>query len=258
MSTNYPEQIIVDVEARLHLQHTDRSEEEHYIQSVRGTLISHPNRGDYELTLRPENDVRFSSITSGPCIVLIVLFILDWPKKLESYESEKRERRGLQDPKNFLDLSIGEYSAYVRMNFEDGYAFKRCSMERIGENHYRAIVDTVHRYPSSKSRGLIKILPHDITLTDAGPGHVVGRSEVRWLKEDLSILTGDAEIEVFLKNKFMRIPMTEIYSYEFSHTSFDSYPFVLNAHSKMLAVDNLPIKVHFDEENLIYGDEIVE
>ena len=24
MSTNYPEQIIVDVEARLHLQHTDR------------------------------------------------------------------------------------------------------------------------------------------------------------------------------------------------------------------------------------------
>lgn len=258
MTTNYPEQITIDVDARLHLQHTDVDEANHYIQEVSGTVISYPNAGEYEVSLSPANEVRFSQITSAPCIIVVIMFILDWPKMFESYESAKREMRNLPDPENFLDMSDGEYTAFVRLNFDDGYAFKRCVMEKLGDNYYKATIDTVHRYPSTKSLNLIRILPHDITLTDAGPGHIIGRSQVRWLKNDGSIVTGDAEIEVFLNDKFRRLPMTEIYSYEYEHSAFNAYPFLLSATSKMLAVDNPPRKVAFDEVTRTYGDEIIE
>lgn len=258
MSTNYPEQITIDVDARLHLQHTDVDEANHYIQEVSGTVISYPNVGEYQVSLSPANEVRFSQITSAPCIIILIMFILDWPRKFGSYEAAKREMRNLPDPENFLDMSDGEYTAYVRLNFDDGYAFKRCIMQKLGDNYYKATVDTVHRYPSTKSLNLIKILPHDITLSDAGPGHILGRSEVHWLKNDMSIVSGDAEIEVFLNDKFRRLPMTEVYSYEYTHSEFTAYPFLLSATSKMLAVDTPPRKVAYDEVTHTYGDEIIE
>ncbi len=196
--------------------------------------------------------MRFSQITSGPCIVLILLFILDWPNKANSYEEKKREERGLPNPLNFLDLSNGEYSACVRLNFEDGYAFKRCSMKKLSDEFYQATVDTVHRYHSDKSKGLLKILPHDIMLTDAGPGKIIGRSQVGWLREDLSVLRGDAEIEIILENEFVRLPMPELYSYEYEHSSFDDCPFSIKAKGTMRAVDNPPEQIAFDENDRVF------
>ncbi len=245
----YPEKIVVDVDARLHLEHIDKPMSEHYIQHVVGKVISYPNKGEYEVELYPDGNTRFSQITSGPCVVLIILFILDWPKKAEAQEQEKRQKRGLPDPQNFLDLSNGEYSAIVRLNFEDGYAFKKCSMRKLSEDHYEATIDTTHRYPSSKSKGLTKILPHDIMLTDAGPGKIIGRSQVGWIREDLSILRGDAEIIVSLDNNFIRLPMPEIYSYTYEHSPFDEFPFKLKATGLMRAVDTPPELIEFDESN---------
>lgn len=202
--------------------------------------------------MTPDNNVRFSQITSGPCIVLIILFILDWPKKTNSQEEQKRKKRGLPDPQNFLDLSDGEYSAYVRLNFDDGYAFKKCSMKKLADDHYKATVDTTHRYPSSKSEDIVKILPHDIMLTDAGPGKLIGRSQVGWLRNVLSILRGDAEIEVSLKQEFIRLPMPEIYSYVYEHGSFDALPFKLKAIGSMRAVDTPPELVEFDDMTRVF------
>lgn len=234
------------------MQHIDRPASEHYIQKVTGNIISYPNEGAYEVTLQPANGVRFSQITSGPCILVIILFILDWPNKANSYEEKRREERGLQNPSNFLDLSNGEYSACVRLNFEDGYAFKRCSMKKLSDDYYQATVDTVHRYRSDMSRGLLKILPHDIMLTDAGPGKIIGRSQVGWLREDLSVLRGDAEIEIILKNEFVRLPMPEMYSYVYEHSSFDEIPFSIRAKGTMWAVDNPPQRIAFDETNRVF------
>jgi hypothetical protein len=248
----YPEKIIVDVKARLHLEHTDKDPKEHRIVEVNGTIESFPNDGRYNVTLRPQNEIRFSQITSGPCVILVIVFILDWPKPANSRIKKIRDERGLPAPQNFLDLSDGEYSATVRLNFEDGYAFKRCDMKKIGENHYEAHVETVHRYPSSKSLDIIRILPHDITITDGGPGKLIGSTQVRWLRKDNTILTGDVQMGVQLKNPFRRICFPEVFSYEYDHTPFDVYPFEIKARGEMRLVDTTPEPVEFDEQKKVY------
>ncbi len=48
---NHPKKITIDVDARLHLQHTDKPVEDHYIQKVTGSIISYPNEETYEVTL---------------------------------------------------------------------------------------------------------------------------------------------------------------------------------------------------------------
>lgn len=62
MDTNYPDQITIDVEARLHLQHVDIQESDHYIQEVSGTVISYPNAGSYTIVLVCDNNVVDSKI----------------------------------------------------------------------------------------------------------------------------------------------------------------------------------------------------
>ncbi|TDS55949.1 hypothetical protein [Myroides indicus] len=248
----YPEKVLVDVKARLHLEHTDIRPEDHRVVEVSGTIESYPRTGDYKVVLSPQDNIPFALITSGPCVVLVIVFILDWPTPANSKEQEKREERELEPPQNFLDLSDGEYKASVRLNFEDGYAYKLCEMKKVGENHYQAFVETVHRYPSSKSKDIIRILPHDVTVTDGGPGDLLARTQVRWLREDNSILTGDVEIEVNLKNRYKRINFPEIFSYEYNHSSFQEYPFVLDAKGFMRAVDTPPERVIFDEKTKRY------
>lgn len=216
-----------------------------------GTIVSYPNEGSYEVNLIPANGVPFAEMTGIPCVVVILVFILDWPSDTELIE---REQKGLPAPKNFLDLSDGEYSAKVRMNFKDGYAFKRCSMKKIGENHYQATVDTVHRYPKSKSQGIVRLLPHDITLIDAGQGRAIGRTQMHWLHENNTITGGDITMLVNFANKEARLPMTEIYSYEYEHSSIAELPLVINAKGRMLGVDYAPIEAVFDEKNRVYPE----
>lgn len=245
---SYPEKITVDVHARLHLEHTDLSPEEHRIVDVEGQIESYPNEGNYSVVLRPQENIRFSAITSGPCVVLVIIFILDWPTPANSHIAKIREERGLEPPQNFLDLSDGEYDANVRLNFEDGYAYKHVQMRKINDSHYECFLDTVHRYPSSKSKGLERILPHDITLVDGGAGKLFGSTQARWLKDDGNILTGDITMEVDLVNQESRIPFTEVFSYEYNHSSFDEYPFRIDATGVMKAVDTYPENASFNNE----------
>jgi|GEM_PF-2857993 len=243
----YPEKITVDVKARLHLEHTDKKPEEHRIIEVNGKIESFPNKGDYNIVLEPQDNIPFSQMTSGPCVVLVIVFILDWPTPANAKIKEEREKRGLPPPQNFLDLSDGEYSAIVRLDFEDGYAFKRCEMKKINDSHYEATVETVHRYPSTKSQDIVRILPHDITITDGGPGKLIGNTQVRWLKKDDSILTGNVQMSVNLKNEYSRLCFPEVFSYEYNHSSFDAYPFEIQAKGVMRAVDTPPKIEKFSE-----------
>jgi hypothetical protein len=222
----YPNKIIVDVEAKLHLQHTDIKK--HSIEEVRGKIISYPNKGNYDITLNPGRP--FIQITSGPCIVLIILFILDWP------QPTGRKLKGMPQPVNFLDLSDGEYSATVRLSFDDGYAFKHVEMKKLGRSHYKATIESFHRYPSSKSKDLVRILPHDVTIVDGGHGRLLGRTEVRWLSANGSIMSGDATIEVNLVNKHARLYFPELFSYEYYHSDFSELPMRIKARGLMRVV----------------------
>lgn len=237
----YPQNIQIDVNATLHLQHTDVDPSQHSTVQVTGTINSQPNEGTYQISLDPQGeDVSFAQITSGPCVVLVILFVLDWPDEANSEEEEKRANRDLPSPKNFLDLSDGEYEATVRLNFDDGYAYKNVQMNKLSDDHYEANIETAHRYPSTKSDNIERILPHDVTITDGGAGTIFGRTQVRWLRNDGSILTGDASIEVKLKNQYKRLSFPEIFSYEFSHGPFSDKPFTMSATGKMWAVDTSP------------------
>jgi len=251
----YPQKITVDVKARLHLEHTDKKPEDHRIVEVNGTIESFPNEGDYNVILKPQDNIRFSQMTSGPCVILVIVFILDWPKPANSKIKKLRDERDLPAPQNFLDLSDGEYSATVRLNFNDGYAFKRCEMKKINDSHYEAFVETVHRYPSTKSLDIVRILPHDITITDGGPGKLIGSTQVRWLRKDNTILTGDVQMGVDLKKPFKRLCFPEVFSYEYDHTSFDTYPFEIKAKGEMRAVDTTPEIVKFDAKRKKYAKD---
>lgn len=241
---DYPEKIVIDVDATLHLEHTDTDESEHRTLKVNGKINSYPNKGDYDISLETEDGTPLSEVSGGVVVVLIIIFILDWPTPANSYITKKRKRLGLEMPKNFLDLSDGEYDASLRLNFdENNYAYKTSKMEKIDRNHYKATVETTHRYPKAISSDLVRILSNDITLTPGKNGKIFGRTQVRWLKKDESILSADAVIEVNLKNKNAEIPFTEVYSYEYDHESFSKLPFTMKAKGLMRAVDSAPTKL---------------
>lgn len=88
----YPEKITVDVKARLHLEHTDKKPEEHRIIEVNGKIESFPNKGDYNIVLEPQDNIPFSQMTSGPCVVLVI--VLYWiGQHQRMLKLKKRERK---------------------------------------------------------------------------------------------------------------------------------------------------------------------
>lgn len=244
--TNYPEKIVIDVDATLHLEHTDTAEGEHRTLKVSGTINSFPNRGDYDISLETEDGTPFSDVSGGVVVVLIIIFILDWPTPANAHVQRKRERLGLKMPENFLDLSNGEYEASLRLNFdENNYGYKTSKMEKIDDAHYKATVETIHHYPKAISEDMTRILSNDIALSSGGPGKIFGRTQARWLKEDNSIVSADAVIEVNLKNKEAELPFTEVYSYDYTHGDFCESLFTMHAKGLMRAVDTAPTKVDF-------------
>lgn len=241
----YPEKIIVDLDVQMHLQHTDEESEKHSTKKLYGQLTSYPNKGDYHLELNPcEGDAIFF----WPIIPIIIFFLFDWPTPAQIYRG-KRKTLGLPGPQNFLDLSDGEYAAITRLNFsEDEYAIKQCKMEKVEDCHYKATIDTLHRYNSTIGKGMVQLLPADITMTDAGPGQIIGHTMVNWLMDDGSVFRRPMEIVVELKDRNRRLPMTEVYTYAVSNVQFAENSIIIDARGQMIAVDCLPTMVKFDKE----------
>lgn len=245
----YPEKIIVDLDVQMHLQHTDEGSEKHSTKKLYGQLTSYPNKGDYHIELEPcEGNENFF----WPIIPIIIFFLLDWPTPARIYKG-KRKTLGMPAPQNFLDLSDGEYSAVTRLNFsEDEYALKHCKMEKVEDCHYKATIDTLHRYNSAIGTGMVQLLPADITMTDAGPGQIIGHTMVNWLMDDGSVFRKPMEIVVELKDRNHRLPMTEVYSYDFPNVQFTDKSIIIDARGQMIAVDCRPTEIEFDKENRIF------
>ncbi len=243
----YPEEITIDVNARLHLEHTDV--EGKSVEVVDGEVVSRPNEGTYSISLAPKSGRPFAAMTAIPCVILVVLFVLDWPDSANGEESKLRDDRGLPRPENFLDLSDGEYAGSVRLDYDDGFAFKEFEVTREAEDRFTADIETTHRYPSTKSDDLVRLLPHDVVLVDAGPGRVFGSTQVRMLAEDGSIETGDATIEVRFENEHARLCSTEVFSYEYDFGDLEEVPLEIEATGVMRAVDTGPKKPDLDRSD---------
>ncbi len=132
MDTNYPDQITIDVEARLHLQHVDIQESDHYIQEVSGTVISYPNAGSYEVSLSPakkKGEKMYFKLKSFYLVItsLLLLLFVSCEKEISPKE-ENLVLRG--EVLEFLDqchgnqviisvdtsFNVGSYSYYYDAN----------------------------------------------------------------------------------------------------------------------------------------------
>ncbi len=235
----YPQEITINVQALLHLEHTDKAPALHSILGVSGQVQVLPNTGDYYIVLETENNVSFSQISGFGCLIAILLDILIEPKQ-KAGEATKREQHSLAPLKNLLDLSDGEYDASMRMNFESGYAMQHTSVRKVTDTYYEAVVETFHRYPSSISQDITKILPNDITFTNAGAGKMIGRSQYRFQKTNGSIMTGDAEIEIDMVNQLAQLPQTEVFCYEYSRPDLTAIPLEMHVQSYMIGADTPP------------------
>lgn len=226
-------ELFIDVDARLIFRHTG---EKPSTESVTGKIKTIPALGRYEVSLATASGTPFAFLTGLICIAVIIIVILDWPRPANAKERARRRRLGLAQPVNFLDITNGEYSGRAEVNFEEGSVKKRFNVRRVDPTHFTAKVMTIHQYPRALSANLVQLLPNDIAIVDNGPGKACGRSQIRWLTSEGSILVGDMLIDFQFKNEKARIPFPEVFSYKYNISDLSSLPLTIESVGVMRGV----------------------
>lgn len=246
----YPESITIDVDANMHLQYTDVPENEHTIRKVQGQFCTNPKAGRTQGSFSSFDGVEQYGIGLGIAILITILILSAGEARLYR---KKRTVKGLPSPQNPLDLTDGEYEGKMYVNYsEDEYAFTVCNLEKINDVNYKATVDSLFRCNSGRIGDVIRILPADITMTDAGPGRLIGHTILNMMDKKTSIQRAFSEIAVNMKNPDRRLPMTEVFTCSMKHTIDEKHNLLFETISDMIAVDCLPTEIKFDKENRIF------
>ena len=222
--------IVVDVRATLYLQHTDVPSSEHSIEKVRGIINTYDD-GYSTIQLETLSGNKFSNMPDLRCVIDIVIEVLTGKKKKK------------QSPKNLLELSPNGYRANWRLDFgdENNYGEKTSLLEfveeRDGVRYYTATVETLHHYPKSLSGDLVRILPNDVFVFNAErSGNLYGKTIIHWLKQDGSIYSIPAEVEITLED-VARLDKPQIFSYSYQHDQTNVLPFNLQINGNVFLLE---------------------
>lgn len=226
--------IVIDVRATLNLQHTDVPSSEHSIEKVRG-IINTYDGGYSTIQLETLSGNKFSNMSSLKCVMDIVIEVLTGKKK--------KKQNSNNSPKNLLELSPNGYRANWRLDFgdENNYGENASLLEfveeRDGVRYYTATVETLHHYPKSLSGDLVRILPNDVfVFNEERSGKLYGKTIIHWLKQDESIYSIPAEVEITLED-VARLDNPQIFSYSYQHGQTDVLPFNLQINGNVFLLE---------------------
>ncbi len=111
--------MLINTDVKLHLQYTDIPKEEYETKVITEKLSINADEDINKISI-PQIDESQNSFGLGLALLLLLLLL----SQNAYIYSAKRKKWGLKSPENLVDLTGGEYSAKMRVNFsEKEYAF---------------------------------------------------------------------------------------------------------------------------------------
>ncbi|MBR1774463.1 MAG: hypothetical protein IJ759_02955 [Bacteroidales bacterium] len=227
---------IVDVQWTAHLRHSDVPETEHRDQQFKVHSVFDASTGLTQSTITPRGLVSLANMSGLLCI----LFGKDDVPKSNKIITSRQQRES--EIFNLLELSPEGYTARWRYDFAEGYAEKIVrtffDSEKNGTMFYNATVESWHCYPKDLSSDVIRILPNDIAVVNSeNTGELLGRTILRWLKEDGEILSCNASVDIVLNNSRAQLEHSQLFSYEYRHDDVDTLPFTMQVKGEVCCID---------------------
>ena len=226
--------IVVNLSATLNLQHTDVPSSEHCIEKVRGIINTYDD-GYNTIQLETLSGNKFSNMSGLECVKNLLKILFG--------SKNKKKHKSNNSPKNLLELSPNGYRANWRLNFGDENNYgENISLlefveERDGVRYYTATVETLHHYPKSLSGDLVRILPNEVFVFNAErSGKLYGKTIIHWLRQDESIYSIPAEVEITLED-VARLDKPQIFSYSYQHDQTNVLPFNLQINGNVFLLE---------------------